>query len=134
MLAATSNPEGASVQLATVDGRSVAQSVVDAAAAENRSSGAGSIGVVVGATLPVVPDLSALGGPVLIPGVGAQGGRPDALKGLGGAADGMLLPAVSREVLRAGRDAQRSARRGSGCATPWPIWPDRNQNGGPPRR
>jgi len=59
----------------------------------------------VGATLPVVPDLSALGGPVLIPGVGAQGGRPDALKGLGGAADGMLLPAVSREVLRAGPDA-----------------------------
>jgi orotidine-5'-phosphate decarboxylase len=105
VLAATSNPEGASVQLATVDGRSVAQSVVDAVAAENRSSGAGSIGVVVGATLSVVPDLSALGGPVLIPGVGAQGGRPDALKGLGGAADGMLLPAVSREVLRAGPDA-----------------------------
>src|SRR4029077_16583719 len=48
VLAAPSNPEGASVQLATVDGRSVAQSVVDAVAAENRSGGAGSIGVVVG--------------------------------------------------------------------------------------
>jgi len=105
VLAATSNPEGASVQRAIVDGRTVAQSMVDAVAAENRSSGTGSIGVVVGATLSDVPDLSALGGPVLVPGVGVQGGRPDALKGLGGAAPGTLLPAVSREVLRAGPDA-----------------------------
>ena len=72
--------------------------------AENRSAGTGSVGVVVGATLAEVPDLGALGGPVLLPGVGAQGGRPDALRGLGGAAPGTLLPAVSREVLRAGPD------------------------------
>ncbi|ETZ99960.1 hypothetical protein I547_5036 [Mycobacterium kansasii 824] len=31
-----------------------------------------------------------------------QGGRPEALGGLGGAAPDQLLPAVSREVLRAG--------------------------------
>ncbi len=37
-----------------------------------------------------------------MPGIGAQGGRPEALAGLGGAAPGQLLPAVSREVLRAG--------------------------------
>jgi len=104
VLAATSNPEGASVQLATVGGRTVAQSVVDDVGAENRSSGTGSVGVVVGATLSEVPDLGALGGPVLVPGVGAQGGRPDALRGLGGAAGGAVLPAVSREVLRAGPD------------------------------
>ena len=108
VLAATSNPEGASVQRATVDGRTVAQSVVDDVAAENRSTGmglgTGSVGVVVGATLSDVPDLGALGGPVLVPGVGAQGGRPDALAGLGGAAPGTVLPAVSREVLRAGPD------------------------------
>ena len=61
-------------------------------------------GVVVGATLSDVPDLAALGGPVLVPGVGAQGGRPDALRGLGDAAPGSVLPAVSREVLRAGPD------------------------------
>ena len=48
------------------------------------------------------PDVSALGGPVLVPGVGAQGGRPEALGGFGGAHPGQLLPAVSREVLRAG--------------------------------
>jgi len=39
-----------------------------------------------------------------VPGVGAQGGRPDALGGLGGAVAGQLLPAVSRDVLRAGPD------------------------------
>lgn len=104
VLAATSNPEGASVQRATVDGRTVAQSIVDAVAAENRSAGAGSVGVVVGATLSEVPALGELSGPVLVPGVGAQGGRPDQLAGLGGAAPGTLLPAVSREVLRAGPD------------------------------
>ncbi|MEB3063110.1 orotidine-5'-phosphate decarboxylase [[Mycobacterium] zoologicum] len=105
VLAATSNPEGAAVQRATAaDGRTVAQTIVDAAAALNRGTGSGSVGVVVGATLSDVPDLSALGGPVLVPGVGAQGGRPEALAGLGGAAAGTLLPAVSREVLRAGPD------------------------------
>lgn len=104
VLAATSNPEGASVQRAVVDGRTVAQSIVDDVSVENRGAGRGSVGVVVGATLAEVPDLGELGGPVLLPGVGAQGGRPDALRGIGGAATGTLLPAVSREVLRAGPD------------------------------
>lgn len=107
VLAATSNPEGAAVQRALVDGRTVAQSIVDAAGAVNRAGAPqpGSVGVVVGATLGgAVPDVSDLGGPVLVPGVGAQGGRPDALGGLGGAKPGQLLPAVSREVLRAGPD------------------------------
>jgi len=104
VLAATSNPEGASVQRAYAAGRTVAQSVVDAAAAANGTGRPGSVGVVVGATLTDPPDVSALNGPVLVPGVGAQGGRPDALAGLGGALQGQLLPAVSREVLRAGPD------------------------------
>lgn len=139
VLAATSNPEGAGVQRAVVDpaasARTVAQSIVDAAAAVNRASAAaavnlasaaaavnrasvaaavnrvgvplpGSVGVVVGATLgAAVPHVGDLGGPVLVPGIGAQGGRPDALAGLGGAKPGQLLPAVSREVLRAGPEA-----------------------------
>ncbi len=120
VLAATSNPEGAAVQRAVVDpavsDRTVAQSIVDAAAAVNRASAAqGSVGVVVGATLgPAVPDVGDLGGPVLVPGVGAQGGRPEALAGLGGAKPGQLLPAVSREVLRAGpepRAVRQAAER-----------------------
>ncbi len=106
VLAATSNPEGAGVQRAQSDGRTVAQSIVDAAAAVNRASAPepGSVGVVVGATLSTPPDVSSLNGPVLVPGVGAQGGRPDALSGFAGARPGQLLPAVSREILRAGPD------------------------------
>jgi orotidine-5'-phosphate decarboxylase len=105
VLAATSNPEGGTVQRATFDGRTVAQLVVDQAAVVNRSatpSGPGYVGVVLGATVFQAPDVSALGGPVLVPGVGVQGGRPEALGGLGGATRGQLLPAVAREVLRAG--------------------------------
>ncbi|MEX3741978.1 orotidine-5'-phosphate decarboxylase [Mycolicibacterium porcinum] len=107
VLAATSNPEGASVQRAMAGSRTVAQSVVDDVASVNRAAAnqaagpsAGSVGVVVGATVTDLPDLSALGGPVLVPGVGAQGGRADALGGFGGAR--LVLPTVSREVLRAG--------------------------------
>ena len=121
VLAATSNPEGAAIQCAVANGRTVAQSVVDAAGRVNRATrrdvvdgdpaALGAVGVVIGATLATVPDVSALGGPVLVPGVGAQGGRPDALAGLGGARPGQLLPAVSREILRAGPnpDAVRAA-------------------------
>lgn len=108
VLAATSNPEGATVQRASFDGRTVAQLIVDQAAVVNRSAapaGPGYVGVVVGATSLEAPNLSALGGPVLVPGLGVQGGRPEALGGLGGAAPGQLLPAVAREVLRAGPDA-----------------------------
>lgn len=106
VLAATSNPEGAEIQRAERDGHTVAQRIVDAAAAANRASasGPGAIGVVVGATVTDPPDVSSLGGPVLVPGVGAQGGRPEGLAGLAGAGPGQLLPAVSREVLRAGPD------------------------------
>ncbi|MDI3315094.1 MAG: orotidine-5'-phosphate decarboxylase [Mycobacterium sp.] len=113
VLAATSNPEAAGVQRAAVDGRTVAQWIVDQAAAVNREAGPepGYVGVVVGATLARdpggVPDVSALGGPVLVPGIGAQGGRVEALAGLGGAAPGQLLPAVARAVLRAGPDVTR---------------------------
>jgi orotidine-5'-phosphate decarboxylase len=120
VLAATSNPEGASVQRAVPGGQAagptVAQSIVDAAAAVNekrrlgtvgqggQEGAVGSVGVVVGATLTDPPDVSELHGAVLVPGVGAQGGRPEALAGLGGAVPGQLLPAVSREVLQAGPD------------------------------
>nr|CRL69451.1 orotidine 5'-phosphate decarboxylase [Mycolicibacter nonchromogenicus] len=102
MLAATSNPEGPTVQRALAGSRTVAQSIVDSVAEVNRAAAqsTGSVGVVVGATVTDLPDLSALGGPVLVPGVGAQGGRADALDGFGGAR--LVLPTVSREVLRAG--------------------------------
>ena len=73
------------------------------------------MGVVIGATLNQVPDLSALDGPVLVPGIGAQGGRPEALAGLGarqlvggrgpvvrGAAVHILVVEVVRQLLDKG--------------------------------
>ena len=104
VLAATSNPEGAAVQRAEAGSRTVAQAIVDDVGAWNQARQPGSVGVVVGATTSAVPYLGNLGGPVLVPGIGVQGGRVDALKGFGGASPGQLLPAVSREVLRAGPD------------------------------
>jgi orotidine-5'-phosphate decarboxylase len=119
VVAASSNPEGATVQRAEFDGRTVSQLIVDQAALvnkeANRSLGGsqpGHVGVVVGATVFGAPDVSELGGPVLVPGVGVQGGRPEALGGLAGAVPGQLLPAVAREVLRAGPDV--SALRAAG--------------------
>lgn len=105
VLAATSNPEAPPVQRARAGEKTVAQAMVDQVAALNaEQAGPGSVGVVVGVTVTDPPDLSSLGGPVLVPGLGAQGGKPEDLRGLGGA-PGSLLPAVSREVLRAGPDA-----------------------------
>ncbi|MGO4612945.1 orotidine-5'-phosphate decarboxylase [Nocardia sp. 2YAB30] len=104
VLAATSNPEGAQVQrVVTAEGRTIAQTMVDEAAARNAGTGFGSVGVVVGATLTEAPDLSALNGPILMPGVGAQGGGPESIRDL--VPEPMLravVPNVSREVLREG--------------------------------
>ena len=77
VLARTSNAEGAAVQAAVADGRSVAQGIVDEAAARNRGvAPLGGVGLVVGATADHGLDLAALNGPVLAPGLGAQGAGP----------------------------------------------------------
>ncbi|GAB5906209.1 orotidine-5'-phosphate decarboxylase [Mycobacteroides chelonae] len=105
VLAATSNPEAPPVQRARAGELTVAQAMVDQVAALNaKGAGPGSVGVVVGVTVTDPPDLSSIGGPVLVPGLGAQGGKPEDLRGLGGAPGSLLLPAVSREVLREGPD------------------------------
>jgi orotidine-5'-phosphate decarboxylase len=114
VLAATSNPEGPQVQHArTAANRSVAQTVVDEIAARNAGAEPlGSLGVVVGATIEAgVLDVAALNGPILAPGVGAQGGTAEDVRQIFGAALPSVVPAVSREVLRHGPDtrALRSA-------------------------
>jgi orotidine-5'-phosphate decarboxylase len=64
----------------------------------------GSFGVVVGATLSELDvDLDGLGGPILAPGLGAQGGSVAALRRLFGAGRA-VVPTVSRDVLTAGPD------------------------------
>lgn len=105
VLALTSNPEGRSVQHAVAaDGRLVAQAIADAAA--ERNAGAqplGSVGLVVGATVGTTGvDLSRVNGPLLAPGIGAQGATPDALRAVFGDALPWVLPSSSREVLAAG--------------------------------
>jgi orotidine-5'-phosphate decarboxylase len=130
VLARTSNPDAGTLQHAVVsDGarqRSVAQVVVDTvrgwntpgwvigdplpdvAAARDLAgrwgSTTGSFGVVVGATLRELDvDLDGLGGPVLAPGLGAQGGSVADLRRLFGAGTA-VVPTVSRDVLAAGPD------------------------------
>jgi orotidine-5'-phosphate decarboxylase len=123
VLALTSNPEGREVQHArTAGGATVAQSVLDAVGALNAGQEPlGSIGVVVGATIgDTGHDLAKVNGPFLAPGIGAQGATAADLRAVFGAATGAVLPATSREVLRAGptvtglRDAAQRALEG--CA------------------
>lgn len=106
VLSATSNPEGPQFQtLATDGGRSVAQTVVDWAAEHNAAHpGGGNVGVVVGATVADPPDLTDVGGIVLMPGVGAQGGAADDVRRIAGAAEKWASPNISRSVLSAGPD------------------------------
>ena len=107
VLALTSNKEGASVQRAvTGDGRTVAQTIVDEAAACNAdASPLGSVGLVVGATVGRTElDLSALNGPILAPGFGAQGATVADLATVFGESLRQVLPSTSRDVLRHGPD------------------------------
>ncbi|WP_020138107.1 orotidine-5'-phosphate decarboxylase [Streptomyces sp. 351MFTsu5.1] len=108
VLALTSNPEGGEVQHAVrADGRDVGATMLAHLAAENTGEEPlGSFGAVVGATLG---DLSSydldINGPLLAPGVGAQGATPADLPGVFGRAIRNVVPNVSRGVLRHGPDA-----------------------------
>ncbi len=129
VLALTSNPEGAEVQHArAADGRTVAQTILDHVAERNAGeSPLGSVGVVIGATVgrpaavagrpaggltghesstepsdPVEHDLSRLNGPVLAPGIGAQGATAADLRAVFAGLTGLVVPTLSREVLARG--------------------------------
>jgi orotidine-5'-phosphate decarboxylase len=110
LLALTSNPEGPQVQHAvTPDGRTVAAHVLDAAATRNAvAEGMGSIGVVVGATIvpptDIGPEHLDVNGPLLVPGIGAQGGTVEDVRRIFGPACRHVLPSSSREILGAGPD------------------------------
>ncbi|HEX7538224.1 MAG TPA: orotidine-5'-phosphate decarboxylase [Dermatophilaceae bacterium] len=122
VLTLTSNPEGAQVQHAVREGRTVAGSIVDGVTEQNmadRSAGVlGSVGMVVGATVGDAArrlglDLVSANAPLLAPGVGAQGATADDLRTVFGAAIGNVLASSSREILGAGPDsaALKSAAR-----------------------
>ncbi|GAA2802775.1 orotidine-5'-phosphate decarboxylase [Saccharopolyspora taberi] len=114
VLARTSNPEGAELQRCLRDsGRSIGQSIVDSAAETNAGADPmGHVGVVAGATIrPGELDFSRLNGPILAPGLGAQGATVDDLRAVFGPALPQVLPATARDVLRHGPsvDGLRSA-------------------------
>ncbi|MGB7797825.1 MAG: orotidine-5'-phosphate decarboxylase [Pseudonocardiaceae bacterium] len=117
VLALTSNREGADVQAAvTPTGATVAQSVVDAVAARNAGQRpGGNVGVVVGATAPLrALCLDALNGPILAPGIGAQGARLTDLPEIFGVATRRVVATTSRDLLRHGpgpASLRRAARR-----------------------
>lgn len=122
-LALTSNPEAPPFQQAvTATGRTVAGSVLDALRERNAATApAGSHGAVVGATIGRTEEDLDVGGPLLVPGLGAQGGTPDDLRRLFGDVLDRVLASSSREVLGAGPDpaalAAAARRTGDGLAT-----------------
>ncbi|MFI6292848.1 orotidine-5'-phosphate decarboxylase [Nonomuraea sp. NPDC050790] len=94
ILARTSNPQAEQLQ------SRVADQVFGAVASLNQgASPLGSIGVVVGATVadPAF-DLSTLNGPILAPGLGAQGASPSDLARLFADVRHAVIPSVSRAV------------------------------------
>ena len=106
VLARTSNPEGGQVQLALTRDASVVQSIIDAATEVNHASRQKAIGLVVGGTHASLGcDLSSFNGSILVPGIGAQGGRMGDLPGLFGDAVDQVLAVVGRGVISAGPDA-----------------------------
>ncbi len=114
VLTLTSNPEGAVVQHAIKDGRTVAGSIVDGVTRENAGVHAddgardlGSVGMVIGATVGEAVrwlglDLAAANAPLLAPGVGAQGATSGDLRTVFGSALGNVVASSSREILGAG--------------------------------
>jgi orotidine-5'-phosphate decarboxylase len=115
VLALTSNPEGPQVQQARTGTGSVAADILAAVAAENSGDAVlGSVGAVVAANLPEIREDVAVNGPLLAPGLGAQGGSTADLRRNFHAVAGLVLPSTSRDVLGAGpgtRELRDSARR-----------------------
>lgn len=112
VLALTSNKEGPEVQHArlvdepdvTVAGRMLAHLRALNAGPEQLGP-LGSFGAVVGATIGETAESLDIGGPLLVPGYGAQGGTVTDLRRIFGAASGAVLASSSRALLRLGPDA-----------------------------
>ena len=118
VLAATSNPEARHLQSAPV-GRAgqgsppsvaeyIAREIAQRNAAETLAWHAGSVGVVIGATVDwsavSLSDDQLTGVPILAPGFGAQGAEPATLPALFGSLAGQVIASESRSILSAGPD------------------------------
>lgn len=114
VLALTSNPEGPQVQHATNQGTSVAASIVAQADALNRAQGLNHVGLVIGATVGdgvrvTGVNIDDFTGPILVPGVGAQGAGRAEIDAVFGANAPRVLINVSRAILLHGRQQLRTA-------------------------
>jgi orotidine-5'-phosphate decarboxylase len=107
VLALTSNPEAPPFQQArTSAGATVAGTVLaELAALNGETAPMGSFGAVVGATIDNTDEDLAINGPLLVPGIGAQGGTADDVRRIFGDVLHQVLPSSSREILSAGPDA-----------------------------
>ncbi|MGN6161139.1 MAG: orotidine-5'-phosphate decarboxylase [Marmoricola sp.] len=106
VLALTSNPEAAELQRSvTASGETVATSVLRELRELNAGAALGSFGAVVGATIEK-PDTSlAIAGPLLVPGIGAQGGTAADVRRIFEGALDLVVPSSSRELLSVGPEA-----------------------------
>jgi len=113
VLALTSNPEGPEVQRArTADGRTVAGSVLAQVAERNLGAEPmGSVGAVVGATIGQTSENLDVNGPLLVPGLGAQGGTASDIRRIFEGVLDTVVPTTSRDVLGAGPDGAALAAR-----------------------
>ncbi|HNM97126.1 MAG TPA: orotidine-5'-phosphate decarboxylase [Marmoricola sp.] len=105
VLALTSNKEAPQVQHARTGRETVAGSVL--ADLRRRNAGAspmGSLGAVVGATIGDAQEELAINGPLLVPGIGAQGGSVGDVRRIFADCLSNVVPSSSRAVLSAGPD------------------------------
>jgi orotidine-5'-phosphate decarboxylase len=107
VLALTSNQEGAEVQLATREGRTVGGRVLDRLRELNAGRAPlGDFGAVVGATIGETGESFDINGPLLAPGYGAQGGTAADLRRIFAASSHRVLASSSRGLLLPGPDQQ----------------------------
>ena len=109
VLALTSNPEGAQVQRAVAaSGRTVAGDVLSGLHDLNDDEEPlGSFGAVVGATIGSTTESLVIHGPLLVPGIGAQGGTAEDVQRVFAGVLHTVVPSSSREILIAGPDPAR---------------------------
>ncbi|MBO3664253.1 orotidine-5'-phosphate decarboxylase [Microbacterium stercoris] len=126
VLAATSNPEATGLQRSTTStGSTVSADVISQVSARNAQDAAegewGSLGFVIGATVdwaqagltPFMPFA-----PILAPGFGHQGARPDQLVAVYGEMAPAVVASESRSVLSAGPDGIAPAIAAAAAAYP----------------
>jgi orotidine-5'-phosphate decarboxylase len=107
VLALTSNTEGPEVQQAVSGDVTVAGHILARLKSLNgEQAPMGPFGAVVGATIGSTEEDLDINGPLLAPGLGAQGGTVDDIVRLFGSVAANVLPSTSRGVLAAGPDVQ----------------------------